>query len=111
MPKEGARTRLGSRVSIAANSGKQDNCRGGRQPVGGQRSCQSNPSPIAALYLPRPWVDDLAHAVPLPVCQRTSSFRPKPQIALDQLRAALAAGIAQAVVLADARIRHRHRLP
>jgi SRSO17 transposase len=58
--------------------------------------------PIAyRLYLPKDWADDAerrneAH-VPAAI-----SFKTKPQIALAQLRAALAAGVAPGVVLMDA---------
>src|SRR5215813_5807280 len=58
--------------------------------------------PIAyGLYLPKDWADDAerrnkAH-VPAAI-----SFKTKPQIALAQLRAALAAGVAPGVVLMDA---------
>jgi SRSO17 transposase len=58
--------------------------------------------PVAwRLYLPEDWAGDPARrakaGVPAPV-----SFQTKPEIALDQIRAALTAGIPKGVVLMDA---------
>jgi SRSO17 transposase len=58
--------------------------------------------PIAyRLYLPREWADDAARRkkAHVPAAIR---FKTKPQIALEQIRAALLAGIAPGVVLMDA---------
>ena len=44
----------------------------------------------------------IAHGGPRPACRRGVVFRTKPEIALDQIRAALAAGVPRGVVLADA---------
>jgi SRSO17 transposase len=98
MPKKGTHS-VGVARQYCGQLGKQDNCQ-----VAVSLSAVSDHAslPIAyRLYLPRPWIDDLARraaaGVPVEVI-----FQTKPQIALDQLRAALAAGIAQTVVLADA---------
>jgi SRSO17 transposase len=58
--------------------------------------------PIAyRLYLPKPWAQDAArrHKAHVP---RQIAFATKPQIALEQIRAACAAGIPRGVVLMDA---------
>jgi SRSO17 transposase len=58
--------------------------------------------PIAyRLYLPQDWADDEARRRKAHVPE-TVTFKTKPQIALDQIRAALAAGVSAGVVLADA---------
>jgi SRSO17 transposase len=58
--------------------------------------------PIAyRLYLPRAWVDDAARRRKTHV-PKEIRFKTKPQIALEQLRAACAASIARGVVLMDA---------
>src|SRR3974390_2036726 len=58
--------------------------------------------PIAyRLYLPRVWADDKARRKKAHV-PASLRFKTKPQIALDQIRAALLAGIAPGVVLMDA---------
>jgi SRSO17 transposase len=58
--------------------------------------------PIAyRLYLPREWADDGVRRKKVHVPDEVS-FKTKPQIALDQIEAALEAGVASGVVLADA---------
>ena len=58
--------------------------------------------PIAhRLYLPQPWADDPARRAAAGV-PTDIAFQTKPQIALAQIRAAVAAGIPAAPVLADA---------
>ena len=58
--------------------------------------------PIAyRLYLPEEWASDAARRQKAHVPDDVK-FQTKPEIALDQIRAALAAGVARGVVLADA---------
>jgi SRSO17 transposase len=58
--------------------------------------------PIAyRLYLPREWADDKARRKKAHV-PASVRFKTKPQIALEQIRAALLAGVAPGVVLVDA---------
>src|SRR5258708_17961632 len=58
--------------------------------------------PIAfRLYLPQAWIDDAARRAKTHV-PAAIKFMTKPQIALEQIRAALAAGIPRGVVLMDA---------
>lgn len=57
--------------------------------------------PIAyRLYLPKEWAKDAARCRKAHV-PRTVKFQSKPEIALDQIRAALAAGVPRGVMLAD----------
>ncbi len=58
--------------------------------------------PIAyRLYLPEAWAKDAARRKKAKVPKEVK-FKTKPQIALDQIRAAVAAGVAPGIVLADA---------
>src|SRR5208282_1712883 len=58
--------------------------------------------PIAyRLYLPEDWAQDAARRQKAHVPDDVK-FQTKPEIALDQIRAALAAGVAPGVLLADA---------
>ncbi len=58
--------------------------------------------PIAyRLYLPREWINDASRRAKAHV-PRAITFKTKPQIALEQIRAALLAGVAPGVVLMDA---------
>src|SRR6516225_7882895 len=58
--------------------------------------------PIAyRLYLPRDWTDDKSRRAKAHV-PATVRFKTKPQLALEQIRAALMAGVAPGVVLMDA---------
>ena len=79
--------------------GKQDNC----QVAVSLSAANDHASlPIAyRLYLPHEWVDDPGRRVQAGVPDDVV-FQTKPQIALDQLRAALVAGIGAEVALADA---------
>ena len=98
MPKKG-RHSVGVTRQYCGQLGKQDNC----QVAVSLSAANDHASlPIAyRLYLPQEWADDpdrRAHAgVPDDIV-----FQTKPQIALDQLSAAQAAGIDAEFVLADA---------
>jgi SRSO17 transposase len=58
--------------------------------------------PVAhRLYLPEPWVNDVARRAKAGI-PPDIVFQTKPEIALDQIRAAIAAGIPSGTVVADA---------
>lgn len=98
MPKKG-RHSVGVARQYCGQLGKQDNCQ-----VAVSLSAASDHAslPIAyRLYLPREWADDMDRRARAGVPEDVV-FKTKPRIALDQLRAARAAGINAAVVLADA---------
>ena len=79
--------------------GKQDNCQ-----VAVTLSIANHTAslPIAyRLYLPETWANDQARRKKVRIPEEIA-FKTKPQIALDQIRAAHAAGVAPGVVLADA---------
>ena len=58
--------------------------------------------PVAyRLYLPQPWAQDAARRKKARI-PKEISFKTKPQIALGQIRATLAAGVSKGVVLTDA---------
>jgi len=97
-PKKG-RHSVGVARQYCGQLGKQDNCQ-----VAVSLSVANHAAslPIAyRLYLPEDWASD-------PVRRRKAgvpddvAFRTKPEIALDQIRAALAAGIPRGTVLMDA---------
>jgi SRSO17 transposase len=97
-PKKGTHS-VGVARQYCGQLGKQDNCQ-----VAVSLSVANDHAslPIAyQLYLPEAWAND-------PVRRRKAgvpediAFQTKPRIALGQLRAALLAGVARAVVLADA---------
>src|SRR4051812_75783 len=94
-----AGTRSGSRVRTAASSAKQDNCQVAVTLPPANRAARL---PVAyRLYLPQEWADDPARrqkaGVPAAI-----TFQIKPEIALDQLRAAAGAGLPLGVLLMDA---------
>jgi SRSO17 transposase len=98
MPKKGTHS-VGVARQYCGQLGKQDNCQ-----VAVTLSLASDHAslPIAhRLYLPQPWADDPARrgraGVPDDII-----FQTKPQIALAQIKAAIAAGVRPAPVLADA---------
>ena len=98
MPKKG-RHSVGVARQYCGQLGKQDNCQ-----VAVSLSAANDYAslPIAyRLYLPHEWADDPARRAQAGVPDDVV-FQTKPQIALDQLRAARAAGIEAKVVLADA---------
>ena len=79
--------------------GKQDNC---QVAVTLSIANHSASLPIAyRLYLPETWANDAARRKKTHV-PKDVRFKTKPQIALDQIRAAHAAGVAPGIVLADA---------
>ena len=98
MPKKGKHS-VGVARQYCGQLGKQDNC----QVAVSLSAANDHASlPIAyRLYLPHEWVDDPDRRVQAGVPDDVA-FQTKPQIALDQLRAARAAGIDAEVVLADA---------
>ena len=98
IPKKG-RHSVGVARQYCGQLGKQDNC---QVAVSLSAASEHASLPIAyRLYLPHEWTDDpdrrAAAGVPDDIV-----FQTKPQIALNQLRAAHAAGIGADVVLADA---------
>jgi len=97
-PKQG-RHSVGVHHQYCGQLGKQANCQ-----VAVTLSIANHHAslPIAyRLYLPRVWADDKARRKKAHV-PASLRFKTKPQIALDQIRAALLAGIAPGVVLMDA---------
>ena len=98
LPKKGVHS-VGVARQYCGRLGKQDNCQ-----VAVTLSVANHAAslPVAyQLYLPEAWAEDEARRARAGV-PATVRFRTKPQIALDQIRAALDAGIAPGVVLADA---------
>ena len=97
-PEEG-RSFGGRRPAILRQLGKQDNC---QVAVSLSVANEHTSLPIAfRLYLPEDWAADRVRrakaGVPADVV-----FKTKPQIALDQIKAARAEGVPEGVVLADA---------
>ena len=98
MPKKGKHS-VGVARQYCGQLGKQDNC----QVAVSLSAANDHASlPIAyRLYLPHEWADDPVRRARAGVPDDVV-FQTKAQIALDQLRAALAAGIEAEVALADA---------
>jgi SRSO17 transposase len=97
-PKKG-RHSVGVARQYCGQIGKQDNCQ-----IAVTLSVASLHAslPIAyRLYLPELWVEDRERRAKAGVPEGVS-FRTKPEIALDQIRSALAAGVSPEIVLADA---------
>jgi SRSO17 transposase len=97
-PKKGKHS-AGVARQYCGQVGKQDNC---RVAVSLSVATWSSSLPVAyRLYLPKEWVEDTERRdkteVPVEV-----EFQTKPEIALDQIRAAVAAKVPLGVVLADA---------
>ena len=98
IPKKGTHS-VGVARQYCGQLGKQDNCQ-----VAVTLSLASDHAslPIAhRLYLPQPWADDPARRAAAGV-PNDITFQTKPQIALAQIKAAIAAGVPKAPVLADA---------
>jgi SRSO17 transposase len=97
-PKKGKHS-VGVARQYCGQVGKQDNC---RVAVSLSVATWSSSLPIAyRLYLPKEWAEDSARRKKTEVPKEVQ-FETKPEIALEQIRAAVAAGVAQGIVLADA---------
>ncbi len=97
-PKKG-RHSVGVTRQYCGQVGKQDNC---RVAVSLSVATWSSSLPIGyRLYLPKEWVEDAGRREKTEVPEEVR-FQTKPEIALDQIRAAMAANVAGGVVLADA---------
>jgi len=97
-PKKGKHS-VGVTRQYCGQVGKQENC---RVAVSLSVATWSASLPIAyRLYLPKEWSDDDKRRRNAEV-PREIEFQTKPEIALDQIRAAAAAKVAPGVVLADA---------
>jgi SRSO17 transposase len=97
-PKKGKHS-VGVARQYCGQLGKQDNCQ-----IAVSLSVASSTAslPIAyRLYLPKEWAEDPARRTKTGV-PADLGFQTKPMIALEQIEAALAAGVPQGVVLADA---------
>jgi SRSO17 transposase len=97
-PKQGKHS-VGVHHQYCGQLGKQANC----QVVVTLSVANHHASlPIAyRLYLPQEWVEDAARRKKARIPEAVT-FQTKPQIALEQIRAAVAAGVAPGVVLMDA---------
>jgi SRSO17 transposase len=97
-PKKGKHS-VGVARQYCGQVGKQDNC---RVAVSLSVATWSSSLPIAyRLYLPKEWAEDSARRKKTEVPKEVE-FQTKPEIALNQIRSAVDAGVAQGVVLADA---------
>src|SRR5688572_15360196 len=97
-PKKGTHS-VGVARQYCGQVGKQDNC---RVAVSLSVATWSSSLPIAyRLYLPKEWAEDAERREKTEVPKEVE-FHTKPEIALDQIRAAVAANLDRGVVLADA---------
>ena len=97
-PKKG-RHSVGVARQYCGQLGKQDNC---QVAVTLSLAHRTASLPVAyRLYLPQEWADDPARRQKAGVPEEIT-FQTKPEIALDQLRAAAEAGLPRGVVLMDA---------
>jgi len=97
-PKKGKHS-VGVTRQYCGQVGKQDNC---RVAVSLSVATWSSSLPIAyRLYLPKEWAEDSGRREKTEVPEEVE-FQTKPAIALDQIRAAVAANLDRGVVLADA---------
>jgi SRSO17 transposase len=97
-PKKGKHS-VGVARQYCGQVGKQDNC---RVAVSLSVATWGSSLPIAyRLYLPKEWVEDSERREKTEVPEEVE-FQTKPAIALDQVRAAVAANLERGVVLADA---------
>jgi SRSO17 transposase len=97
-PKKGTHS-VGVARQYCGQVGKQDNC---RVAVSLSVATWSSSLPIAwRLYLPKEWIENAKRREKAEVPAEIE-FQTKPEIARDQIRAAIAAGAPRGVVLADA---------
>ena len=97
-PKKGKHS-VGVTRQYCGQVGKQENC---RVAVSLSVATWSSSLPIAyRLYLPKDWAEDYDRRGKTEVPAEVE-FKTKPEIALEQIRAAVAAKVAKGVVLADA---------
>jgi SRSO17 transposase len=97
-PKKGKHS-VGVTRQYCGQVGKQENC---RVAVSLSVATWGSSLPIAyRLYLPQEWAEDAERRQRAEVPDEVE-FQTKPEIALDQIRAAVAAQVARGVVLADA---------
>jgi SRSO17 transposase len=97
-PKKGKHS-VGVTRQYCGQVGKQENC---RVAVSLSLATWSSSLPIAyRLYLPREWAEDDERREKVEVPEEVE-FQTKPEIALDQIRSAVAGKVAVGVVLADA---------
>jgi SRSO17 transposase len=97
-PKKGKHS-VGVTRQYCGQVGKQENC---RVAVSLSVATWSSSLPIAyRLYLPKEWADDTERRERTEVPEEVE-FQTKPEIALDQIRAAAAANLDRGIVLADA---------
>ena len=98
MPKKGKHS-VGVAHQYCGQLGKQENC---RVSVSLSVSTWSSSLPIAyRLYLPKEWAEDAERREKVEVPEEIQ-FQTKPDIAMDQIRAAVAAEVVRGIVLADA---------
>jgi SRSO17 transposase len=97
-PKKGKHS-VGVARQYCGQLGKQDNCRAA---VSLSVATWSSSLPSGyRLYLPKEWAEDAERREKAEVPEEVR-FQTKPDIALDQIRAAVAANVARGIVLADA---------
>lgn len=97
-PKKGKHS-VGVTRQYCGQVGKQENC---RVAVSLSVATWSSSLPVAyRLYLPKEWVEDAERREKAEVPEEIE-FQTKPEIALEQIRQAVAAGLERGIVLADA---------
>jgi SRSO17 transposase len=97
-PKKGTHS-VGVTRQYCGQVGKQENC---RVAVSLSVATWSSSLPVGyRLYLPKEWAEDAERREKTEVPEDVA-FQTKPEIALDQIRAAVAANLDRGVVLADA---------
>lgn len=102
-PKQGTHS-VGVARQYCGQLGKQDNC---QVAVSLSLANAYASLPVAyRLYLPEAWADDAARRRKAKVPEEVR-FQTKPEIALDQIRAACAAGLPRGTVLMDAGYGHK----